>query len=81
MTMVPELRVTLSAELWREFRRLAAEKSVPLELLVAGLVCDTLEDVSEDERSPAIPNRRYRCNDPITSRIPAVAPRSQSPPR
>jgi hypothetical protein len=39
-----EVAVTLSAELWRELRRQAAALEVPIEWLVAGLVCDTVED-------------------------------------
>lgn len=39
----PEIAVTLPAELWDRLRREAARLDVPLEWLVAGLVCDTLE--------------------------------------
>ena len=39
----PEIAVTLTDALWRRLCREAARLAVPLEWLVAGLVCDTLE--------------------------------------
>ena len=41
-----EVVVTLTAELWEEFRRRAAALGVPVEWLVAGLVCDTVEGLA-----------------------------------
>jgi hypothetical protein len=38
-----EISVTLSAALWDHLRRQAAALGVAVELLVAGLVCDTIE--------------------------------------
>jgi hypothetical protein len=38
-----EVVVTLTVELWRELRRQAVALEVPVEWLIAGLVCDTIE--------------------------------------
>ena len=43
MNPTPEISVTLSGDLLRHLRGLAAALDVPLAWLVAGLVCDTLE--------------------------------------
>jgi hypothetical protein len=43
MRATAEVVVTLTAELWSRLRREAARLDVPLEWLIAGLVCDTLE--------------------------------------
>jgi hypothetical protein len=40
----PEVAVTLTDALWSRLRREAARLHVPLEWLVAGLVCDTIGD-------------------------------------
>ena len=45
MKATPEIPVTLSRELLRHLRGLAADLDVPLRWLVAGLVCDTVEGV------------------------------------
>ena len=47
MKATPEVRVTLSDELLRHLSRYACELEIPIEWLVAGLVCDTLEDFGE----------------------------------
>jgi hypothetical protein len=46
MSMKPEIRVTLSNELFSHLKKEAAEQQVPLLWLVAGLVCDTLENTT-----------------------------------
>jgi hypothetical protein len=43
----PELAVTLSEALWYHLRRQAAAAGVTIELLVAGLVCDTIEGIAD----------------------------------
>jgi hypothetical protein len=43
MQATPEVVVTLSDELWSRLRREAARLDVPVEWLIAGLVCDTIE--------------------------------------
>jgi hypothetical protein len=43
----PEFSVTLSDELFDQFRSQARRLHVPLKWLVASLVCDTLEPVAE----------------------------------
>ena len=74
MTKTSEVRVTLSAELWKQFRHHAAETGVPLEWLVAGLVCDTLRVSGEDHRTPAISTCRHRFDVPIDSELSASTP-------
>ncbi len=49
MAGIPEVTVTLSATLLRHLRGLAADLEVPIEWLVAGLVCDTLESLDEGQ--------------------------------
>ncbi|QEH37170.1 hypothetical protein OJF2_57570 [Aquisphaera giovannonii] len=44
MSMKPEIRVTLSDDLLSHLKKEAEEQRVPLLWLVAGLVCDTLEN-------------------------------------
>ena len=44
MKATPEVRVTLSEELLRHLRRRASELKIPIEWLVVGLVCDTLDN-------------------------------------
>jgi hypothetical protein len=44
MDATPQIRVTLSNDLLEHLRREAVERHVPLRWLVAGLVCDTLEN-------------------------------------
>ena len=39
-----KLVVTLTDALWRRLRREAARLDVPVEWLVAGLICDTIDD-------------------------------------
>jgi hypothetical protein len=53
MSAHPEVRVTLSTLLWEHLRRQAARLEVPMELLVAGLVCDTIE--GSPDPSVAVP--------------------------
>jgi hypothetical protein len=48
--------VTLSAELLGHLRGLAGVLEVPLEWLVAGIVCDTIERTPQ--KCPASPARR-----------------------
>jgi hypothetical protein len=43
MNTTPEVVVTLSDALWRRLCREAARLDVPVEWLIAGLVCDTIE--------------------------------------
>lgn len=43
MRPASEVVVTLTPSLWRELRRQAAALDVPIEWLIAGLVCDTVE--------------------------------------
>jgi hypothetical protein len=47
--------VTLSAELLRDLRRRASELKIPIEWLVAGLVCDTLDNFAETGLPQAAP--------------------------
>jgi hypothetical protein len=49
MAASPELAVTLSEALWHHIRREAAA-GVAIELLVAGLVCDTIEGFADRPR-------------------------------
>lgn len=49
MAGIPEVTVTLSATLLRHLRGLAADLEVPIEWLVAGLVCDTVESFDEGQ--------------------------------
>ena len=49
MAGIPKVTVTLSATLLRHLRGLAADLEVPIEWLVAGLVCDTLESLDEGQ--------------------------------
>jgi hypothetical protein len=69
MTTKSEVHVTLSAELWSWFHQLVSRTGVPLEWLVAGLVCDTLENVPEHDRPPAIACGRYQGVDRIALRM------------
>ena len=55
MKATPAVRVTLSEELLRHLRRRASELKVPIEWLVAGLVCDTLNTFAETGHSQAVP--------------------------
>src|SRR5260370_42607748 len=43
MNGTPQVFVTLSADLVRHLRRLAGTMHVPIQWMVAGLVCDTIE--------------------------------------
>jgi hypothetical protein len=43
MKATTEVVVTLTDELWSRLRQEAARLDVPLEWLIAGLVCDTIE--------------------------------------
>jgi len=47
MNATPEVCVTLSTDLLRQLRSRASELELPLEWLVAGLVCDTLDNFTE----------------------------------
>ncbi len=44
---IPDVSVTLSDALWKHLRRRAAGLGVSVELLVAGLVCDTIEGLAD----------------------------------
>ena len=46
----PQVRVTLSDDLLIHLRETAQEQHVPLRLIVAGLVCDTLETRAEHQQ-------------------------------
>jgi hypothetical protein len=82
MTKLSEVRVTLSAELWKQFHHRSAETGVPLKWLVAGLVCDTLNNADDDDRPANISSRRYRYDDPIKSGVSPSTPWSaESRPR
>jgi hypothetical protein len=50
MAASPELAVILSEALWDHIRREAAAAGVTIELLVAGLVCDTIEGLADRPR-------------------------------
>ena len=50
--------VTLSADLLRHLRKRARTKGVPIQMIVAGLVCDTMESVAVKEENAAV--RRVR---------------------
>lgn len=54
MEATPEVLVTLTDPLWDRLRREAARLELPIEWLIAGLVCDTLEC---PERSPSRSSR------------------------
>ena len=43
MNATPEVVVTLTAALWSRLRQEAVRLDVPVEWLIAGLVCDTIE--------------------------------------
>jgi hypothetical protein len=47
MAAIPEVSVTLSDAMWKHLRRRAAGLGVSVELLVAGLVCDTIEGLAD----------------------------------
>ena len=47
MTAKPEVRVTLTAEQLSHPRHRASELEIPIEWLVTGPVCDTLDDCAE----------------------------------
>jgi hypothetical protein len=71
MASNPEVSVVLSDMMWYHLRRQAGGLGVPIELLVAGLVCDTMESFTNGPRpkvqehprvtNPAwsSPSRRY----------------------
>ena len=50
MKTISEVSVTLSNELLAHLRGLAADLDIPLEWLVAGLVCDTIESSAASGR-------------------------------
>ncbi len=55
MDASPEIRVTLSKDLLNHLRRVSQAQHVPLQWLVAGLVCDTFQHedpASEKAMSP-----------------------------
>jgi hypothetical protein len=62
MTTNPEVRVTLSTPMWMHLRREAARLEVPMELLIAGLVCDTIEVFPDS--SIAVPRSASRPGEP-----------------
>ena len=47
MKTVPKIVVTLSDELLRNLRAQSEELKIPLQWLVAGLVCDTIETAEQ----------------------------------
>jgi hypothetical protein len=53
MTTASELSVTLTAPLWTHLRHEADLLKVPIELLIAGLVCDTIEAIRFPDRTGA----------------------------
>ena len=64
MRPASEVVVTLTPSLWRELRRQAAALDVPIEWLIAGLVCDTVE-------RPGVRNGSRPSPCPATDRSPA----------
>jgi hypothetical protein len=55
MKATPKVRVTLSDELLRHLRRHASDLKVPFEWFVVGLVCDTVESLTQAQRpAPAV---------------------------
>ena len=74
MTKLSEVHVTLSQELWNQFLHRSAATGVPLEWLVAGLVCGTLTVSGDDHRAPATPTRRHRYDLPIESDMSPTTP-------
>ena len=58
MKTSPEIAVTLSNELMASLQAQAEELKIPLNWLVAGLVCDTIE--SKDEPMARRPRRSAR---------------------
>ncbi len=51
MALEPEVRVTLSSDLLRHLAGIAANLQVPIEWVVVGLVCDTVERLAKASRS------------------------------
>lgn len=47
MAAIPEVSVTLSDLLWKHLHRQADGLGVSVELLAAGLVCDTIEGLAD----------------------------------
>ncbi|QEH32912.1 hypothetical protein OJF2_13970 [Aquisphaera giovannonii] len=47
MSAKSQVEVVLSDDLWKSLGRRARELGVPLELLAAGLVCDTIQAAAE----------------------------------
>jgi hypothetical protein len=56
----PEVAVTLSKALCDHLRRQAAATEVAIELLVAGLVCDTIEGLADRPPRPCRPRGHAR---------------------
>ena len=67
MRPASEVVVTLTPSLWSELRRQAAALDVPIEWLIAGLVCDTVEAPGVRDGSGPSP-----C--PAADRSPAARP-------
>jgi hypothetical protein len=55
MKATPEVRVTLSDALLSHLRCRASELKLPIEWLIAGLVCDTLDELAEASHSRTAP--------------------------
>ncbi|WP_165230780.1 hypothetical protein [Aquisphaera insulae] len=53
MSTKPEIRVTLSRDLLSHLEREADERGVSLIWLIAGIVCDTLENTESPGVAPA----------------------------
>ena len=71
MAGIPKVTVTLSAMLLRHLRGLAADLEVPIEWLVAGLVCDTIESFAD----PSAGGVRLNPQRGLCLRRPEPAPR------
>ena len=54
MPVTGQVFVTLSADLLRHLRERARTMDVPVELIVAGLVCDTIESVPVKAENAAV---------------------------
>jgi hypothetical protein len=56
MNSTSEFRVRLSSEMWRQFCRQSSELDVPIDWLVAALVCDTIESLADVDETFDVTN-------------------------
>jgi hypothetical protein len=59
MSSTPQIRVTLSDDLLIHLRKEAEKQHVPLQWLVAGLVCDTIESRNAGVPAHRVPVATY----------------------